>query len=47
MEPWILEEWDTLETGSRKLVRKVYSGWVTINEGSDNRDKGEITRFKK
>lgn len=37
----------TLETGSRKLVRKISSGWVIINKGSDNRDKGEIISFKK
>lgn len=35
-----------VETG-RKPPRKVYSDYTTINEGSDNRDKGEMTRFKK
>lgn len=38
---------DTLEIGGQILGRKGYSIWVTLNEGSDNGDQGEITRFKK
>lgn len=28
-------------------VVSIYCGEATINEGSDNREKGEMTRFKK
>ena len=35
-----------VETG-RKPPRKVYRDHTTINEGSDNRDEGEMTGFKK
>lgn len=29
-----------LEIGGRKLVRKIDSGWVIINEGSNGDNKG-------
>lgn len=37
----------TIREGGRKPPRKVFSVQAIINEGTGDRDKGEMVRFKK